>query len=393
MFRQRPAPHHDESLESFVIRIANKNGYDDVTRFLMAVKRLLQNIDTYKFQTFPTNISLLNPFSSKAHSTARTAALHKLGSLTFNEPVELLGIAINRTSIAYSPSTTGLIRGSEVIPRSLLRKGNIPCCPVCLHENGYASYYWHFTAYEACHTHNVSLIDKCTCGANYDYRKDGLSGVCNQCCEPLEINQLDPSDNFIMISKWLTGGINPPLPNIPISYRWGLLHWWEKNPELKIKLNDFVHLWHEWPLAFHIHINDKITFSIEHAVVSKSELRVKDVFDTLLFNAIRLPDRSLRHNLILRELVQFIDDHLWEQDGLIANLHMNAIEISVFLNCTLEQVASMVEQRLIKPFKRVKPGSPLNVTDYQFYLGDVFCLWLAEFQTDEFNRSFYVSRC
>ncbi|WP_234911915.1 TniQ family protein, partial [Vibrio anguillarum] len=30
MFLQRPKPYSDESLESFFIRVANKNGYDDV---------------------------------------------------------------------------------------------------------------------------------------------------------------------------------------------------------------------------------------------------------------------------------------------------------------------------------------------------------------------------
>lgn len=42
MFLQRPKPYSDESLESFFIRVANKNGYDDVHRFLEATKRFLQ---------------------------------------------------------------------------------------------------------------------------------------------------------------------------------------------------------------------------------------------------------------------------------------------------------------------------------------------------------------
>ncbi|MEH6532289.1 MAG: hypothetical protein V7735_13245 [Photobacterium frigidiphilum] len=45
MFLQRPKPHNDETLESFLIRVANKNGYENVHRFLMATKRYLQNID------------------------------------------------------------------------------------------------------------------------------------------------------------------------------------------------------------------------------------------------------------------------------------------------------------------------------------------------------------
>ncbi|SNX49866.1 hypothetical protein VTH8203_03514 [Vibrio thalassae] len=65
MFLQRPKPYRDESLESFFIRVANKNGYDDVHRFLEATKRFLQDIDHNGYQTFPTNIAKINPYSAK----------------------------------------------------------------------------------------------------------------------------------------------------------------------------------------------------------------------------------------------------------------------------------------------------------------------------------------
>ena len=71
---------------------------------------------------------------------------------------------------------------------------------------------------------------------------------------------------------------------------------------------------------------------------------------------------------------------------------MNALATTVFLNCSMDEVASMVEQRMLKPNRKTKLKTPLEVNDYLFYFGDIFCLWLAEFQTDEFNRSFYVSR-
>lgn len=60
MLLQRPKPYPDESLESFFIRVANKNGYSDVHWFLVAVKRYLLDIDPRKFQTFPTDICRIN---------------------------------------------------------------------------------------------------------------------------------------------------------------------------------------------------------------------------------------------------------------------------------------------------------------------------------------------
>ncbi|WP_219582734.1 TniQ family protein, partial [Vibrio parahaemolyticus] len=99
MLLQRPKSYPDESLESFFIRVANKNGYNDVHWFLVAVKRYLLDIDPRKFQTFPTDICCINPYSSKKHSISRTHALHHLSQLTFNEPVDLLGIALNRNQM------------------------------------------------------------------------------------------------------------------------------------------------------------------------------------------------------------------------------------------------------------------------------------------------------
>lgn len=92
MFLQRPKPYSDESLESFFIRVANKNGYDDVHRLLEATKRFLQDIDHHGYQTFPTDIEKINPCSAKNSSSARTTSFLKLAQLTFNEPTELLGL-------------------------------------------------------------------------------------------------------------------------------------------------------------------------------------------------------------------------------------------------------------------------------------------------------------
>ncbi|WP_261895843.1 TniQ family protein [Vibrio cyclitrophicus] len=393
MLLQRPKPHSNESLESFFIRVANKNGYEDVNRFLMATKRYLQDIDFSGFQTFPTNICKMNPASAKSSSSARTASLLKLAQLTFNEPTELLGLAVNRTNLKYSPSTSAVIRGSEVFPRSLLRTKSIPCCPLCLQENGYASYLWHFEGYDHCHIHNVPLLNSCRCGAEYDYRVSGLSGMCGSCEAPIAIKSREKSHNATLsVANWLAGNESKDLPDLPPSYRWGLVHWWIHISNDPFEHLSFVQFFSNWPSSFHSIIDSEIEFNLEHAIVGRSELRIKDLLGRILFSSVRLPDRNLKHNIVLGELLRHIETCLWNSNGLIANLRINALEIAVFLNCSIDEVASMVEQRILKPNRKTKPNAPLEVNDYLFYFGDIYCLWLAEFQTDEFNRSFYVSR-
>ncbi|WP_431786837.1 TniQ family protein [Vibrio harveyi] len=393
MFLQRPTPHNDESLESFFIRVANKNGYDDIYRFLESTKRFLQDIDDHGYQTFPTDITRINPCSANSSSSSRTDSLLKLAQLTFNEPPELLGLAINRTNMKYSPSTSAVVRGAEAFPRSLLRTNSIPCCPSCLQENGYANYLWHFEGYDYCHIHDVPLTFSCVCGTKYDYRESGLKGICSNCKEPIIVKSRENNHEATStVANWLAGNESKDLPDLPRSYRWGLIHWWTRLSGDKFDHGSFTHFFDNWPSTFHSMIDDEIEFNLEHAVVRTSELRLKDLIGRLFFSSIHLPERNLQHNIVLGELLCYLEKRLWQDKGLIANLKMNALEATVMLNCSLEQIASMVEQRILKPNRRTKPNNPLEVTDYLFYFGDIFCLWLAEFQTDEFNRSFYVSR-
>ncbi len=394
MLLQRPKPYPDESLESFFIRLANKNGYSDVHRFLVAVKRYLLDIAPTKFQTFPTDICRINPYSSNKNSSSRTHALHQLSQLTFNEPVGLLSIALNRNQMQFSPSTTALIRGAEVIPRSLLRKGSIPCCPSCLLEHGYASYRWHFSGYEYCHEHSVKLVTHCACGGLYDYRYAGLSGICPKCGEIVSPSKVNNDSNSLKIAAWLSGLDVEPLPTVPLSYRWGFMHWGLKVSDSFGARNhdEFINFWGKWPSSFHKLIEKEIDFNFEYSFLSKNDLRVKGILGTILFSSIHLPDRNFRSNIILKELFQYIETHLWSDNGRLANLRMNTLEICVLLNCSREQVTSMIEQGLLRPNRQLGKQETLFVTEYAFYLGDVYCLWLAEFQSDEFNRSFYLSR-
>ncbi|ROV57936.1 hypothetical protein EGH82_20795 [Vibrio ponticus] len=391
MFLQRPKPFDDESLESFFIRVASKNGYDDIHRFLIAIKRFLNDQNNDIFATFPIDLKRINPYSSRNNSGTRIAALHKIALMTFNEQAEILSLAINKSSLNYSPSTTALVRANEVIPRSLLRRDTIPCCPACLLENGYASYLWHWKGYSYCHKHHTPLIFQCSCGVDYDYRESGLSACCRGCNTPVQID-LQINNSADMISDWLAGNSIDPLPDLPKSYRWGLIHWWSHITKAEFNHTSFIDFWQNWPVSFHELIEREIEFKLEHAVVDRQELKVKDILGDVLFSCIHLPERNLKYNIVLNALLSFVEDNLWQDDGFLANLRMNSIEVAIFLNCSRDQVVAMVEQRLLKPNRRTRPNQPFEFTDYLFYLGDVYCLWLAEFQTDEFNRTFLISR-
>jgi hypothetical protein len=393
MLLQRPKPHADESLESYLIRVANKNGYENINRFLMALKSYLCDIDSKRFASFPTDIKRIHPYSSQRSSAARSHALQHISQLTFTETADLLGLAISRSPLKYSPSTTSLIRAGEIFPKSLIRTKHIPSCTSCLNEQGYANYLWHIEGYDCCHIHKKSLTYQCECGEPYDYRISGLMLVCPSCSATLIQSESEPERASVEIAQWLAGKTVEWLPDIPASYRWGLIYWWMRIQDTEaLKTNSFSTFWRQWPESFHNLIEQTLNHNQEYSLLAPHQWRLKDLIGELLFGGINLPSRNLKYNVVLKELFYYLENHLWENNGLIANLKLNAFEAALILNCDKEQVASMVEQGLLVRSRRRKHDEPISYTDYLFHFGDVFCLWLAEFQTDEFNRSFYISR-
>jgi hypothetical protein len=217
--------------------------------------------------------------------------------------------------------------------------------------------------------------------------------VCNSCSSVLSHSAEEPVESSYEIALWLAGNSSEQLPNIPASYRWGLIHWWMKIHTTEVpESNSFIAFWHQWPQSFHNRIEERLIYNQEYSLTEAHQWRLKDLVGELLFNSINLPGRSLKNNLILRELFCYLENHLWENNGLIANLKLNAYEAALILNCDTEQIASMSEQGILVPIHRQKRDEPISLTAYLYHFGDVFCLWLAEFQTDEFNRSFYTSR-
>lgn len=393
MLLQRPKPHSDESLESYLIRVANKNGYESTGRFLISLKSYLCDIDSHRFASFPTDIRLIHPYSSQRSSSPRSHALQHISQLTFTEAPELLGLAISRSPLKYSPSTTSLIRADEIFPKSLIRTKHVPCCTSCLNEQGYANYLWHFEGYNCCHIHDKQLIYQCKCGEPYDYRINSLKLVCPSCGSILTHQGGEPESTSVAVAQWLAGLTTEPFPEIPASYRWGLIHWWMKiqNTEA-LDTSSFSTFWQQWPESFHNLIEQTLNHNQEYSLLAPHQWRLKDLIGVLLFNSINLPGRNLKYNLPLRELFCYLENHLWEYNGLIANLKLNAFDAATILNCDTEQIASMAEQGVLVPLWSRKREELISCTDYLFHFGDVFCLWLAEFQTDEFNRSFYTSR-
>ncbi|MGF1760847.1 TniQ family protein [Photobacterium sagamiensis] len=372
--------------------MGNVNGYKQSKPFLSALKRYLCNIDELRFESLPTDLTVFNPCYSRQNSASRTHAIRALSHLVFKEPVELQQLTLNRANAKFSPSTTALIRQAELFPRSLLRKTNVPICPKCLAENGYARYWWHFLPYSSCHIHNSELLTQCMCGHEIDYRHDGLFPHCPKCKVSYLEQQQSTSADVLELSFWLSGAQSSLYPDVSRSHRWGIAHWWYTQHDLKINVSEFNTFWSNWPQSLDEELDQQIQNAIEFRVKDLNELTCREVMGAILFNTVLLPNRNFHNNIIFKHVVRYLDEHMLDNNGFIANLRINSIEASLLLATSLDQVASLVEQGLLKPNVRLKSNSTLSIKSYVFYLGDIFCLWLSDFQSETYNRSVYVSR-
>lgn len=389
MLLKRPEPYTDESLESYFIRVGNLNGYGNTQKFLSSLKRYLCNKNPSLFESLPPNLSTFNPCHAQLSSASRLHAIRELSQLVFKETVSLQRLLLNRAAGKYSPNSTALIRHNELLPRSLLRS-KPAICPRCIEEFSYARYWWHFKGYSSCHLHSTVLIYNChSCGAIIDYRDDGFTHTCPSCKEPLIARESRQND--VAVSAWLAGKTIRPLPNLEKSYRWGLIHWWLQTHESVVG-NDFYNYWRNWPSNYHQSLSSRINDKFEYAPDTPQRLTAKYVLGDYLFSVVHLPDRDLSQNILLREIFSYLDEHLWDKDGQLANLRLSALDVALLLGTSREQVASLFEQRLLHPISKIATTKPPTKTAPILALGDVFCLWVTDFQTPTFNRATYVSR-
>ncbi|MCW8331441.1 hypothetical protein MD588_21845 [Photobacterium sp. SDRW27] len=182
-----------------------------------------------------------------------------------------------------------------------------------------------------------------------------------------------------------------PLPSLGKSYRWGIVHWWLQKHDV-IDSEVFIAYWRKWPSNYRQHLSYHIEDKFEFAPDEPQQLTAKYVLGDYLFNCAQLPDRNLNHNILLRETISYLDEHLWDDDGRLANLRMSAFDVALILGTSPEQVAALHEQRLLRPINMFASPKPPKKTAPVFALGDVFCLWVTDFQTLSFNRSTYVSK-
>lgn len=392
----RPKPKSDESLESFMLRVARGNGYSNFSTFIQSLKSSVINSSAGRFESFlPEDIASANLHHSQISSRRRIDMLRQFADLTGCTLSDLLDICLARGAVTFSKRRVSLYRQGVNIPLDELRPlHEVPVCPLCINENGYGRQLWHFRSYTACHQHGIALISHCRCGESLNMVEHEFCDTCHQCRASLLEQTENASDSELKLSAWLSGESNEHLPNVVQSHRWGLVHWFRHyvaSDDCKAE-NSFLSYFKAWPDTLSEKLKSDFTKAIELAVSPVNEMTFQDAFGDLLLVSCRLPGSALADNIVLRGIVRFLSDEVIDKGSLLGELAINSIEAAILLNTTSEQIASLYDQGILQTKYQLKGSQIAAVTAPLFRLSDVLCCWLTSYQSETSNRRYLASK-
>jgi len=392
----RPKPHSDESLEFYMLRVARQNGYSDFSTFIKSIKSSVTTFSSGRFGSFlPQDISSANLHHAQISSRRRIDMLRQFADLTGCTLSELLDICLARGAVTFSKKRVSLYRQGVNIPLEELRPlDEIPVCPLCIKERGYGRQLWHFRSYTACHQHDIALMQHCHCGASLNMFDQTFSDTCHQCGASLLEQVALASEAQLILSAWLAGEVIDHLPDVWLSHRWGLVHWFRLYiAPADCKAEDSILSYFKaWPNILFEKLKSDCAKTTELAVLPADEMTFQDVFGQLLSVSCRLPGSALSNNIVLRNIVRFLFEEVIDKGSSLGDLAINSIEAAILLNTTTEQIASLYDQGILQTKHQLKSSQIATVISPIFRLSDVLCCWLASYQSETSNRRYLVSR-
>ncbi|MDP5133191.1 MAG: TniQ family protein [Paraglaciecola sp.] len=392
-FLLRPKPKHDETIESYVLRLAIANGYSSLGKFFKTLGLMSDLTISGEGEHF-SSLNLINIYHSQISSQRRIEIIRVISKLADTPFAEVFDICLARSADSFSNNTSALFRKGVMVPtEQLLPLPSVKVCPACLKEAAYVRQLWHFKSYTICHNHRVTLRNTCQCGALIDIYSD-LKTRCQTCEASFSETVVSEKDAELLIATWLAGQNVVLLPNITISNRWGVQLFYIKYiaKDEVFTADNFIDFLSDWPANFVNKLQNDAQYRLELALRPIEETSFKDIFSNLLIAASRLPSRTMSDNIVLRAVFKYLYKEVLEHHSSLGQLLLNSIEVSILLNTTTEQVAALYEQGFITPHKRISNKSLLSVYSPIFQLQEVLALWLTSYQSDSSNLRYLTSR-
>ncbi|MCL1076914.1 hypothetical protein D5R81_02080 [Parashewanella spongiae] len=359
----------DESLESYLLRLAVDNTYIDYSEFADVIGRWLVDHDHELEGAFPCSLDLVNLYHAKDSSIFRVRALKLFETLTSFKPSTLLSQSLLRTNYKFA-QYTALKFGSSLIPRVMLRenKAPIPICPQCIKESAYIRQCWHLKPYTFCHKHNLRLLNECPkCGDEINYIR---YEVIEKCICGADLSKMAAVHGDIKYQKCIKNLFNEIEGDK--SSEIGKLLWFSKYKNIELDdtelLNEFYDYFEFWPATYLSELEQFELGGINKQIRPFNQTPVNDIWKEQIALS-KLASPFKQNNEVLKVLSEYFVDLVYrypKSETLNpADTLLTKLEASILLRTPLEQVNRLLNEnylhRAIKPKKHeiIEPFKPL----------------------------------
>ncbi len=401
----RPEHHADESLESYLLRLSQENGFSSYTEMSTVLKLWMQSHDHDAGGAFPIELSMVNVYHANRSSSFRIRALRLIEHLTEKAPLKLVELALVHSAAHFGSNIKAVHRNSIDIPKQFLRTHGVPVCPQCLQADAYIRQYWHYQPYTACHIHHCQLTDHCPeCGAEINYLKSELVAVC-ECGFHLRYAECrGASDEQIKLSQLIAechfpNSNNALLAAQNLSFRFGALFWYfnrykqqqTSKDDISDALNSAITYFENWPENFFAELEQQIENFYQIQIKKVNQTAFAEVFGLLLADCSHLPMNDLSHNFILKTVIDFfihqVETNPKSKKANIGDVLVTPQEAAYLLSTDIEQIYRLHQEGFIT--LAITPSTQWHISAYLpiFYLRQIMELRLARMhsQNDVFE--------
>ncbi|QTP54687.1 TniQ family protein [Billgrantia sulfidoxydans] len=395
----RPKPFTDESLESYLLRLAEANFLETYRLLSGAVKEWLQEQDHEAGGAFPLELKTVNIWHARQSSSFRVRALSLFEKLTDNEDLPLLALSLRNSAADFCGNYRAVARGGEHIPRCFLRKSIIPICPLCLEENRYIPQAWHYLTYTACTKHHVNLIYDCpSCGSPISYLENELIDRC-RCGYDLSLAPVTRADrDSILLSEFVSEpevAFSSPLPyTSSISIRNAALLYFcivedtdlDNAQEVIESLRLAIRFYSKWPGSYTSDLSKKLIASGDRLVKSYNKTPLEFAWGKRVSSACLIRGMRPEENFVLKEILsvlfEVVESNPKSKKSNYGDMLLTVKEAAVLLQTTHEQVYLLLEDGYLQPAYRVPVWLRMHASQPIFYLRQVVELVRAKMPAD-----------
>ncbi|MBF4299951.1 TniQ family protein [Vibrio anguillarum] len=391
----------DESLESFLLRLSQEQGYERFSHFAEDI--WFDTLDQHEAipGAFPLELNRINIYHAQTTSQMRVRVLiHLENQLKLNN-FGALRLALSHSKAQFSPEYKAVHRLGSDYPFIFLGKRFTPICPLCISEAPYIRQQWQFISHQACEHHGCKLVHHCPeCKSRLEYQSTESINQC-ECGYDLRNSPLeDAPEAEVLVAQWLSGNNSKPLrllkAEMTISERYGFLLWYViryGNIE-NISFESFIEYCGAWPTPLWQDLD---------ALKEKAELvRVKDwkkmffneAFGALLKDCRQLPSRQLSRNAVLTQVLVYFTKLMAtlpsSAKGNIGDVLLSPLEASTLFSCTTDEVYRLYEFGEIKAAIRPRMHTKIASHESAFTLRSVIETKLTRMCSESDGLSVYL---